>query len=106
MYKVFKDNVEIIFTENDFFSDENIIHFKRINKAKEAVDFIDKIEILDNPTAYVLICKNLDKTILKFEASHQKRYAGGGWVINQKKDLLMIKRWGKWDIPKGHIEKG
>ncbi|NQW43158.1 MAG: NUDIX domain-containing protein [Bacteroidetes bacterium] len=32
--------------------------------------------------------------------------AAGGIVYNDKKQLLLIKRLGKWDLPKGKIEKG
>lgn len=31
--------------------------------------------------------------------------AAGGIVVNQRKELLCIYRWGKWDLPKGKIEK-
>ena len=32
--------------------------------------------------------------------------AAGGVVYNQKKELLMIFRNGKWDLPKGKLERG
>lgn len=32
--------------------------------------------------------------------------AAGGVVRNQNNQLLFIKRWGKWDLPKGKREKG
>ena len=32
--------------------------------------------------------------------------AAGGIVQNEKKDILFINRLGKWDLPKGKIEKG
>jgi len=32
--------------------------------------------------------------------------AGGGLVTNIHNELLMIKRHGKWDLPKGKVEKG
>jgi 8-oxo-dGTP pyrophosphatase MutT (NUDIX family) len=32
--------------------------------------------------------------------------AAGGAVLNANGELLMIKRLGKWDLPKGKIEKG
>ncbi len=32
--------------------------------------------------------------------------AGGGIVQNDKKELLFILRLGKWDLPKGKVEKG
>ncbi len=35
-----------------------------------------------------------------------KIIAAGGLVINEKKELLMIFRRGKWDLPKGKLDKG
>ena len=32
--------------------------------------------------------------------------AAGGWVENDQGELLVIKRLGKWDLPKGKMEKG
>ncbi|MDB4195885.1 NUDIX domain-containing protein, partial [Flavobacteriales bacterium] len=31
--------------------------------------------------------------------------AGGGLVVNEKDEVLFIFRKGKWDIPKGKLEK-
>lgn len=31
--------------------------------------------------------------------------AAGGIVLNQYNELLMICRWLKWDLPKGHVER-
>jgi len=31
--------------------------------------------------------------------------ASGGLVINNQKQVLMIKRWGLWDFPKGKVEE-
>ena len=32
--------------------------------------------------------------------------AAGGIVWNEKKEVLMIKRFGKWEFPKGKVEEG
>ena len=32
--------------------------------------------------------------------------AGGGLVMNEKKEILIIFRRGKWDLPKGKLDKG
>lgn len=36
----------------------------------------------------------------------KKIIAAGGLVFNEKNELLMIFRRGKWDLPKGKMEKG
>ena len=42
--------------------------------------------------------------VLKSKLPVQK--AGGGLVYNQKREVLFIFRNGKWDLPKGGVEKG
>ena len=32
--------------------------------------------------------------------------AAGGLVLNEKKEILLIFRRGKWDMPKGKLDKG
>jgi 8-oxo-dGTP pyrophosphatase MutT (NUDIX family) len=32
--------------------------------------------------------------------------AAGGVVVNQQKEVLWMFRLGKWDLPKGKLEKG
>lgn len=36
----------------------------------------------------------------------KKLIAGGGLVLNEKGELLMIYRRGKWDLPKGKLDEG
>ncbi len=51
----------------------------------------------------------LDKDLLKLKKSFFKHFtaieAAGGIVQNEKKQLLFIHRLGKWDLPKGKMEK-
>jgi len=44
----------------------------------------------------------------KVKMNHKKPIilAGGGVVTNEQGDLLMIFRRGKWDLPKGKLDKG
>lgn len=34
------------------------------------------------------------------------REAAGGLVFNEQDQVLVIQRWGKWDLPKGGVKKG
>ena len=36
----------------------------------------------------------------------KKVLAAGGIVVNEKNEMLLIYRHSKWDLPKGHVEKG
>ena len=49
----------------------------------------------------------------KSEIDHKKFWkkfiliqAGGGFVQNEREELLLILRRGKWDLPKGKLDKG
>lgn len=41
-----------------------------------------------------------------FQAEHEFVLAAGGMVLDEQGRLLAIKRLGKWDLPKGKVEKG
>ena len=47
-----------------------------------------------------------EKLMKKFKQLIPTIKAGGGIVYNQDGKVLMIKRHGKWDLPKGKKEKG
>ena len=56
--------------------------------------------------AGVIWHKDLDKLKQSFFKNFTVIEAAGGIVQNAQKDLLFIFRLGKWDLPKGKIEKG
>ena len=56
-------------------------------------------------TCMVIAHKDTDKLIRNFERSFVKVDAAGGIVQNENRDLLFIFRNGKWDLPKGKLEK-
>lgn len=96
MYKVFIDNKAVVFKINP--------NFKQ--------DYLSKKEIwqninwlLDSSMDGIIIEIKNDKQFWKVFKDYKYIEAAGGLV--QKKDkFLFIKRNGKWDIPKGKIEKG
>jgi len=49
---------------------------------------------------------DLEKLKNTFSKKFSIVVAAGGAVINEKKELLMIFRKGKWDLPKGKTDKG
>ncbi len=51
-------------------------------------------------------CVNLSASWATFCSLFQIMEAAGGLVRNDKSDLLMIFRNGRWDLPKGKIEAG
>ena len=56
--------------------------------------------------AGVLLNNNLKELKKAFFKNFTPIEAAGGIVENDKKELLFIFRLGKWDLPKGKVEKG
>lgn len=102
MYKVFVGDTPILLTtekitDDDFLSipikEANIKHIiKKIKKGK-----LRKVNLY-HPKQHKLL-KHFKKQI-------KPLIAGGGLVRNQEDQILFIFRKGKWDLPKGGIEKG
>ena len=53
-----------------------------------------------------ILAKDLQKLWLDFRSLFQMIEAAGGLVRNGKGEALFVFRNGKWDLPKGKIEKG
>jgi ADP-ribose pyrophosphatase YjhB (NUDIX family) len=49
---------------------------------------------------------DVEGTYKRFCSNFKEVNAAGGLVSNRREDVLMIKRNGLWDLPKGHQEKG
>jgi 8-oxo-dGTP pyrophosphatase MutT (NUDIX family) len=102
MYKVFV-NDKPLFLTNNIVKETDFKFF-----LLESVD-VDKIIInffknkIDKAYLYHPDEKEIMKT-LKTKIPHSK--AGGGLVYNAKGEVLFIFRNGKWDLPKGGVEKG
>lgn len=54
----------------------------------------------------LLVTENPGKALQKFKARLHVVVAGGGLVFNERDELLMIFRRGKWDLAKGKLDKG
>lgn len=67
------------------------------------------IDMLEKTNRYKeIIIHFSDIKILKenFKSLYRKVYAGGGIVQNEKGEILVIKRLGHWDLPKGKLDEG
>ncbi|UYW01825.1 NUDIX domain-containing protein [Flavobacterium agricola] len=101
MYKVFINDKPLLLT----------------NKVVKETDFeIFLLESIDLDQLFIKIFQNKiknpvlyhpnEKVLLKlFKSKIPVVKAAGGLVYNKAGDVLFIKRQGKWDLPKGHIEK-
>ena len=102
MYKVFV-NDKPLFLTNEIIKETDFKFF-----LLESVD-IKKliIKIFQDKIQKAYLYHPDEKTILKTLKSRMPvQKAGGGLVYNNRGEVLFIFRNGKWDLPKGGIEKG
>ena len=108
MYKVFNQHRAIIFTES----------LKNCKISKEDT-LIETNQLDDILPAYLKFMKGkkfgklifhvgnqLNPFFYKFFTNFKLVRAAGGLVVNSMGELLMIKRFSKWDLPKGKIDEG
>lgn len=102
MYKVFVNDIPIILsTEKKIGKKYTTIPLKMV-KFKKLIKEINKGDL-----TYVNLYHKNEEKIEKFLRKKLPVVeAGGGMVYNAKKEILFIYRNGKWDLPKGKLEKG
>lgn len=102
MYKVFVNDIPIILsTEKEIGNNYKSIPLKKA-KLKRIIK-----KMINGEFIYVNLYHKKEEKLLKFlKKKLPVIVAGGGLVYNPKKEILFIYRNGKWDLPKGKIEKG
>lgn len=101
MYKVFVNNKPIIFTT--LLKNEEVFPLYTF-KNSNIQDVINKLQT-DKLKGVYLFSLNLENDWKSFCLDFKVVVAGGGLVRNEKDELLFIFRGGRWDFPKGHLEK-
>jgi len=107
MYKVFFNECLILLDpENKNLLLGNIQECVEIQKVDDffaLLERLDKQKHVEQPVYKCLIEKDLVAELL---GEMNQIPAAGGIVRNLRGDILFIRRFGKWDLPKGKIEKG
>jgi len=99
MYKVFINEKALFISENPIEGSNNINYVNK-NSILEALDIV-KYSSNQQVTLYN---NEIEKLWLKFQKHFKLIHAAGGLVTNLYNELLVIKRLGKWDLPKGKVE--
>lgn len=101
MYKVFIENKSVIITE--IYSSPTfgslLEHKSNQTLNKDILPLLQDKHV----RSVVVICKNAKVVFKKLFKNYELIEAAGG-VVQRKKRVLVIKRNGKWDLPKGKIE--
>lgn len=106
MYKVFFNEHQLVFgSEIDNSFKDNIVQVVEIESFIEFERLLAKLEKTKHVVKLIIVSK-MGKNILDLlRESMVQIPAAGGIVRNEKKEVLFIKRMGKWDLPKGKIEQ-
>jgi len=81
--------------------------YLKVQSANEIIDIYEKIKNhqISGVSAYYFEPTNYKKVTADFKKHFQIIQAGGG-IVQEGNKILFIKRLGKWDLPKGKLEKG
>lgn len=104
MYKVFIDHRPVVFiSKEDLSTKSPQIEFLDDNAFQKEVKRLLKQATLDFPLQ--VFSSDPEEAFKLFFKKYIKIKASGG-LVKRKDKYLLIKRNGKWDIPKGKIDKG
>ncbi len=102
MYKVFINDTPIILSDSSKgLNNYEVVNFEEINSVDCCESYLS-----GKGKPLLLFCSDLERDWQTFLKSFLVLEAAGGKVCNTKGEVLFIHRFGKWDLPKGHIEKG
>lgn len=63
-------------------------------------------KILETHKNLEVITSDPDAAYQRFSADFFYVEAAGGVVVRESGEWLMMRRWSRWDLPKGHVEPG
>lgn len=106
MYQIFINEKCLILTEKRTSVETPrhlVVNFTGNKSIFSTIELLEKNNKYDSAEIISYSLKDLWK---KFVSFYNIIEAAGGLVLNKQKEILMIYRLGKWDLPKGKIEKG
>lgn len=103
MYKVFFKDSYFLLTDKENLS-KQATHYLEHRDIKTTQQFIYQRLKEDAKFISIIYGNNLQEVVSAFNTCFQQVKAAGGVVYKQEK-ILIIKRFGMYDLPKGHLEK-
>lgn len=101
MYKVFVNEKKLSLTQTPELNVKHI-KFDGSHSLEMATEFLENTAL----KTVNIYGENLDEIWLHFKKLFREIEASGGIVYNPKNEILFIHRLGRWDLPKGKLEKG
>lgn len=102
MYSIYFDNKVINFTQ---LSDLSQVNQYTVGQ-DERIDVTKVLQKVENSKAITLVSSDVERLFNDFCSFFRIAEAAGGLVRRGDERALMIYRNGRWDLPKGHRERG
>ena len=99
-YKVFIDNVQLFFVTEEIEGVQILLGDYFPESFAQLLDSFSELK----DQQIQLISKNPKRSLKQFFRMFNNIKAAGG-LVSRDKELLFIHRLGKWDLPKGKLEK-
>jgi 8-oxo-dGTP pyrophosphatase MutT (NUDIX family) len=106
MYKVFVNNKPLILIKA--VSHENIGVGDYVMAREDIVDFRSFVKDYEKDVItkrLFIVSNDIENLWEEYQGLYKQIYAAGGVVRHKSKGVLYIYRTGKWDLPKGKMEK-
>lgn len=101
MYKVFVNEKKLLLSKQSE-NLEKTLGYENVTSLEIALDLLENTSVKE----LNVFGENIDEIWSEFQKLFRIIEAAGGIVSNPEGDILFIKRLGKWDLPKGKMEKG
>ncbi|NIF04564.1 NUDIX domain-containing protein [Chryseobacterium sp. Tr-659] len=101
MYKVFVNEKKLLISKHPE-ELEKKLGYENYTTLEIALDLLENTSLQE----LNVYGENIDEIWQQFQNLFRIIEAAGGLVNNPEGDVLFIKRLGKWDLPKGKMEKG
>lgn len=104
IYKIYINETVLILTDS---IPTDIEEYQEVKPSEfKFPKFYTNVKNQDTPKTFLLLSDDHKNTFKKIKKSMQMIKAAGGLVSNEENKYLFIHRKGKWDLPKGKLDKG
>lgn len=86
-------------------SDPNSVEL-HLGESPDITSLVTMFETSDTLARIYIPTEDIEETYRQFCSRFKEVNAAGGLVSNRREDVLLIRRNGLWDLPKGHQEAG
>jgi 8-oxo-dGTP pyrophosphatase MutT (NUDIX family) len=101
MYKVFVNEKKLLLSKQSE-NLEKTLGYEDVTTLEIALDLLENTSVKE----LNVFGENINEIWAEFQKLFRIIEAAGGVVNNPECEILFIKRLGKWDLPKGKMEKG